>query len=281
MLGLFFVCCFCLLVVVLDKRVDRFDRKIDRGRMKRKMSEDLETVQAVVDKRTAMILYGLINRGYLDGVKGVVSSGKESNVYWATVEKWGETRDLAVKIFRTSTMDFKHIWVYIQGDPRFSRVKRDTRSIVYTWAEKEFKNLRLAEGAGVRVPKPIVCRGNVLVMEFIGEDGVAAPRLKEAEVEDPESVFEIVFDYVVRLYEKAELVHADLSEYNVLFWDEPVIIDVSQAVLLSHPLAVEFLIRDIRNVLRYFSGLGVNVPSLEEAYRRVTGEELEWRTESL
>ncbi|MGQ9719739.1 MAG: serine protein kinase RIO [Candidatus Jordarchaeum sp.] len=269
------------MVIVLEKRVDRFDRKIDKSRMKRKMSEDLETVQAVVDKRTAMILYGLINRGYLTSMKGVVSSGKEANVYWATVEKEGEIRDLAVKIFRTSTMDFKRIWIYIQGDPRFSRVKRDTRSIVYTWAEKEFKNLSLADEVGVRVPKPVVCRGNVLVMEFIGEEGVPAPRLKEAVIEEPDSVFEIVLDYVVKLYRGAELVHADLSEYNILYWDEPVIIDVSQAVLLSHPQAIEFLVRDIRNVLRYFSSLGVNVLSLDEAYRKVTGEELAWRPESL
>jgi len=264
----------------VDKRVEKFDRKIDKSRVKRKDSEDRETVEAVLDKRTAMILYGLINQGYLDGMKGIVSSGKESNVYWATVEKDGKVQDLAVKIYRTSTMDFNRIWVYIQGDPRFGRVKKGTRSIVYRWAEKEFKNLRLADEAGVRVPKPIISRGNVLVMEFIGEDGVSAPRLKEAVVDDPESVFEIIMDDVVKLYRNAELVHADLSEYNVLLWNEPVIIDVSQAVLLSHPLALEFLIRDLRNVLRYFSGLGVSVPSLEEAYTMVTGEELEWSQES-
>jgi RIO kinase 1 len=268
-------------VVVLDKREDRFDRKIDRSRVRRKRSEDLDTVQAVVDKRTAIILYGLISRGYLSSMKGVVASGKESNVYWATLEKEGETRDLAVKIFRTSTLDFKHIWGYIEGDPRFTRIKRDTSSMVYAWAEKEFKNLKLMDEAGVRVPKPIVCRKNVIVMEFIGENGVSAPRLRDAVVEDPESVFGAVFDYVIKLYREAELVHADLSEYNILYWDEPVIIDVSQAVLLSHPHALDFLVRDLKNILRYFSGLGVGVPSLEEAYKNVTGEELKWRQENL
>jgi RIO kinase 1 len=268
-------------MIVLDKREDRFERKIDRSRVKRKRSEDFETVQAVVDKRTAMVLYGLINHGYLSSMKGVVASGKESNVYWATVEKEGVTRDLAVKIFRTSTLDFKHIWVYIEGDPRFSKVKRDTRSMVYAWAEKEFKNLKLADEVGVRVPKPVVCRSNVLVMEFIGENGVSAPRLRDTVVEDPESVFGTVFDYVVRLYRKAELVHGDLSEYNILYWNGPVVIDVSQAVLLSHPLALDFLARDLKNILRYFSGLGVDVPSLEEAYKNVTGEELKWRQENL
>lgn len=267
-------------MIILDK-LNRFERKIDRGRVKRKRSEDFETAQAVIDKRTAMILYDLINRGYLSSMKGVVSSGKESNVYWAIFEKEGERRDFAVKIFRTSTLDFKRIWIYIQGDVRFSKVRRDTRSMVYAWAEKEFKNLKLADEAGVRVPKPVVCRGNVLVMEFIGENGVSAPKLREALIEDTELVFETVFDYMVKLYRKAELVHADLSEYNILYWNGPVIIDVSQAVLLSHPLALDFLVRDLKNVLRYFSSLGVSVPSLEEAYENITGEELKWRQESL
>ncbi|MEM3526208.1 MAG: serine protein kinase RIO [Candidatus Jordarchaeaceae archaeon] len=264
----------------MDK-LDRFERKIDQSRIKKKRSEDFETVQAVLDKRTAMILYDLINRGYLDSMKGVVSSGKESNVYWATVEKDGEKRELAVKIFRTSTLDFKRIWVYIQGDPRFHRIKGNTRSVVYAWAEKEFKNLKLADEASVRVPKPIVCRGNVLVMEFIGENGVPAPKLREALIEDCESVFKTVFDYIVKLYRKVKLVHADLSEYNILYWNGPVIIDVSQAVILSHPLSLDFLVRDLKNVLRYFSSLGVDVPSLEEAYKNVTGEELKWKQESL
>lgn len=271
-----------MMVIVLDKREDRFDRKIDRSRVRRKRSEDLDTVQAVVDKRTAIILYGLISRGYLSGMKGVVASGKESNVYWATLEEDGKERDLAVKVYRTSTLDFKHIWGYIEGDPRFTKVKKDTSSIMYAWAEKEFKNLKLADEVGVRVPKPVVCRSNVLVMEFIGENGVSAPRLKDIVIEEPESVFGTVFDYVITLYKKAKLVHGDLSEYNILYWKNgPVIIDVSQAILLSHPLALDFLARDLKNILRYFSGLGVGVPSLEEAYKEVTGEELKWRQENL
>lgn len=153
---------------------------------------------------------------------------------------------------------------------------------MYAWAEKEFKNLKLADEVGVRVPKQVVCRSNVLVMEFIGENGVSAPRLKDIVIEEPESVFGTVFDYVITLYKKAKLVHGDLSEYNILYWKNgPVIIDVSQAVLLSHPLALDFLARDLKNILRYFSGLGVGVPSLEEAYKEVTGEELKWRQENL
>ena len=147
------------------------------------------------------------------------------------------------------------------------------RALIVAWAEKEYKNLRRAYEAGVRVPKPIAVRGNVLVMEFIGKDGVPAPIMRENPPENPEKVFNILLEYVKRLYKFANLVHGDLSEYNVLLWNEnPVLIDMAQSVVLNHPLSQEFLMRDLKNLLKYFKNLGVNVPVLEEAYKYVTGE---------
>ncbi|UCC33165.1 MAG: serine protein kinase RIO, partial [Candidatus Bathyarchaeota archaeon] len=73
------------------------------------------------------------------------------------------------------------------------------------------------------------------------------------------------------LYQKAELVHADLSEYNIMIWDgEPVLFDISQAVPVEHPMASKFLRRDLKNLHRYFKKLNVDVLSVEETYRRVT-----------
>jgi RIO kinase 1 len=75
-----------------------------------------------------------------------------------------------------------------------------------------------------------------------------------------------------RLYRKADLVHGDLSEYNIMMWKgKPVIFDVSQAVPTSHPMAEFLLRRDLENVSKFFSRLGVKVLSVEEAYRRVAG----------
>ena len=144
--------------------------------------------------------------------------------------------------------------------------------MIFAWAQKEFRNLEQASRAKVRVPEPIAVKNNVLVMEFIGKDGVNAPSLKEQAPDDPEKVYGVLLTYLERLYRKADLVHGDLSEYNVMMWKgKPVIFDVAQAVPTSHPMAAFFLRRDLTNVNRFFSRLGVKVLSVEEAYNRVVG----------
>lgn len=253
----------------VDDAVSRLERiKIDKRRVRKKRSEDLSAVEAVFDRSTLLTLYYLINSGVISELFGVISTGKEANVYWAKGEN---EEDYAVKIYRTATADFKKMSVYVQGDPRFKRVKKDTRSLIYTWATKEFKNLKRACEAKVRVPKPMAVRNNVLVMEFIGEDGIPAPRLKDQAPRDPEDTLNTILEYMKSLYQIARLIHADLSEYNILFWDGPVIIDVSQGVLVQHPLAQEFLLRDIKNILRYFRPRVDYIPDTETVYRRIIG----------
>ncbi|MBS7659511.1 serine protein kinase RIO [Candidatus Bathyarchaeota archaeon] len=238
--------------------------------MKEKRSEEYEVLEEVFDRSTLMVIYDFMNAGVIDRIFGVVQSGKEARVYWGKDKNGNE---LAIKIYLTVSAEFrKGMLKYIEGDPRFKNVKRDTRSLIFTWAQKEFKNLELAMAAGVRVPKPIAVRNNVLIMEFIGKNGVSAPTLKEQPPEDPEHIYRTILVYMKRLYQRAELVHGDLSEYNVMVWNgRPVIIDVSQAVPLSHPLADQLLNRDINNINRFFSRLGVNVLSPNEIYRRITG----------
>jgi RIO kinase 1 len=126
--------------------------------------------------------------------------------------------------------------------------------------------------AGVRVPKPIDVSHNVLIMEFIGNDGESAPVLRETEIRNPQRVYRQILNEMRRLYTKARLVHGDLSEYNIMLWkNQPVLFDVSQAVLLEHPMADQLLRRDLENVNRYFKRLGIEVLSAEEAYKKVTG----------
>ncbi|MCS7368749.1 MAG: serine protein kinase RIO [archaeon GBS-70-058] len=238
--------------------------KIDYRRRKIKDSDMFETVEEVFDYSTLMILYDLFNKGVLHVMYGVVNSGKEARVYWA---KGRGGMDLAVKIYLTSTSEFrKGMMTYIVGDPRFKISSGKTRDVIYVWARKEYSNLVKAHNVGVRVPKPITVKGNVLVMEFVGVDGVPAPLLKDYTPTDIDAFFKVLMDYVSRLYCKARLVHGDLSEYNVMVFDEsPVLIDFGQAVDLAHPLAEELLVRDIKNLLNFFSRKGVETPDLEEA----------------
>ncbi|MDI6805832.1 MAG: serine protein kinase RIO, partial [Candidatus Bathyarchaeia archaeon] len=226
-------------------------------------------LEEVFDRSTLMVIYDFLNKGTIDEIHGVVKAGKESRVYWG---KDREGNELAIKIYLTISAEFrKGMLKYIEGDPRFKGVRHDTRSLIFAWAQKEFKNLELATAAKVRVPKPIAVKNNVLIMEFIGENGVSALSMKEQTPKNPEKTYHMLLTYLERLYNKAELVHGDLSEYNIMIWKgRPVIFDMSQAVPLSHPMADFLLNRDLANLNRFFGRLGVNVLPLEECYRRVT-----------
>jgi len=142
-------------------------------------------------------------------------------------------------------------------------VKKDKRSIVLAWAKKEFKNLQLLADAKANAPFPIAFRENVLVMEFIGKNGEAAPAVKDRPPKDLKAFRNAMVEFFARAYSRG-LVHADLSEYNVLNNGENfVVIDVGQGVLTSHPNAGEFFERDVQNIASYLSKHGESVSAAE------------------
>jgi len=247
-----------------------FDTKIDVLRTKIKDSDDLNVQEAVFDKRTLMDLYSLASKGAIDALGGSICTGKEANIFSAIAGK----KELALKIYRISTSNFNAMQNYLQGDPRFGSVKGTKRAIVSAWAKKEFRNLSRAKEANVRVPMPVAVRGNILVMELVGTGGNPAPQLKDVELDllDAERLFEKIAASISALYNRAELVHADLSEFNILVDNgEPVIIDMGQSVTLDHPMVRKFLERDIANIARFFKKR-YNVGSEEEIWTRLRRE---------
>jgi RIO kinase 1 len=248
-----------------ERRVERRDKMLNHDK-----SKERATVEEVFDQTTRMVVFDMLNSNIIYELNGAVSSGKEAKVYWG---KNKEGTDLAVKIYLTSSAEFKSgMHKYIQGDPRFKDVKHDTRSLMAVWAQKEFRNLQEAYAAKVRVPKPIAVKSNVVIMEFIGKEGVSAPSLKEQPPNNPERVYKVIVTAIKRLYKKAKIVHGDLSEYNIMMWKgRPVVFDVSQSVAIQHPLADFMLKRDIANVNRFFKRLDVNVIPEEELYKQIVG----------
>ena len=256
----------------VEKKVRLKERRYEIDQlMKEKRSEEMESLEEVFDKSTLMIIYHMLNTGQLKKIHGVVKAGKESRIYWGIGPRG---KEVAVKIYLTSSTDFrKGRLVYIEGDQRFSRAKRDTRGLVYLWAQKEFKNLESAQEGGVRVPKPIAVSRNVLLMEFIGRNGIPAPLLREAELKNSVRVYRKLLRYLHLLYARSNLVHGDLSEYNIMIWrDQPVLFDLSQAVPLDHPLANMLLKRDIENLTNYFGSIGVKVEPVDEIVSWVVGQ---------
>ncbi|MFW9944752.1 MAG: serine protein kinase RIO [Candidatus Sifarchaeia archaeon] len=259
----------------LDKEHERLLSELDRRKMKRrKDSDEFKVVEGVIDPPTLKALYKLLNKGTISALHGVISTGKEANVYR------GEDSDgnpVAVKIYRVSTAETDFMLEYIVGDPRFKRVKKGSRALIPQWALKEYKNLTRYHDAGVRVPKPLDIQRNVLVMEFIGDpkSSISAPMIKNVEIPSPVKTFNQILRMITVGYTEAGLVHADLSEYNILWFKGPVIIDVSQAVLKTHDNAKRYLIRDIQNIKSFFRKLGVASENPEKIAEHIlaSGEE--------
>lgn len=238
----------------------RADRLTEKSRDRRGDS-DRKTEGEVFDKGTLLTLHKMLLHGVLRSLDFPVSTGKEANVFRGTTPRGGY---VAVKIFRTNTSTFKHVLQYIQGDERFEGVSGDKRALVHAWTQKEFRNLLRAREAGIAVPEPIKALSNVLIMEYIGIKKGPWPSLKDAAVRPDQMQAlcdKVIGDYVT-LYNEADLIHADISEYNILVegagTDKPVprIIDIGQAVLKNHPMAQEFLDRDLRNLTAFFRRKG-------------------------
>ncbi|MBI5355210.1 MAG: serine protein kinase RIO [Candidatus Aenigmarchaeota archaeon] len=227
--------------------------------------ETFKVYEGVLDNASIAALMKFANRGVIDRMKGFVKQGKESSVL---VGQDSKGNPVAVKVYAIEASNFKRMAPYLEGDQRFSRMRKDKRTIVYAWCSKEYKNLMKATSAGVLCPRPIDALNNVLIMEFLGEGYTPAPRLMDVELDDPETVMEKIIVNMKKLY-GAKLVHGDLSAYNILYWNsEPYIIDFSQGVLLSHPMAEDFLKRDVRNVLKFFGAQDME----EETMKRIRGK---------
>ena len=250
-----------------DKVQRQRDREFNQFRERLKNTEQFKVEQSVFDDATLAALYKLVQDGYVQAFGGPISSGKEANVYSALGSE--ERGEVAVKVYRINASDFRDMREYLVGDPRFEELSGNKKRVVLAWTRKEFANLKRAQKAGVRVPDPIAVQRNVLVMESLGTDGSRAPTLDDAHLENPETAFEVVREYMRRLYDVG-LVHGDLSEYNIIVHDgELVIIDLGQAVTIHHPNSDDFLTRDCANVASFFQRQGMDVQGDElEAWVR-------------
>ena len=235
------------------------------------------TAEQVLDPRTRMILLQMINRNIVSEINGVISTGKEANVYHAfSISDDGDEVHRAIKVYKTSILVFKDREKYVAGEFRFKQGynKSSNRAMVKVWAEKEMRNLKRIYAAGIPSPEPLYLRLHVLAMSFIGDaKGVPAPRLKDIEFIDGDplsrwrSAYVDVIAYMRIMYQECRLVHADLSEYNILYHnDKPYIIDVSQSVEHDHPRSLDFLRMDIKNVNDFFMRKNVAALSDRKTY---------------
>jgi serine/threonine-protein kinase RIO1 len=259
-----------------------------------------------------------INLGIISRVNGAVKEGKEAIVYHAaaaattttpttptaaSMDYYPTAEDVAIKVFKR-IQEFRKRGEYVDGDPRYYRKSfhsYDKREQVELWAEKEYRNLSRAYQAGVPCPRPLLQKQNLLFMQFLGgNDGWPCPQLREVTMSSSTKWTHLYCQCMVavrRLYHCARLVHADLSEYNILLCpshllfssrhEDPInkiqqkeevgptttdegelqiaLIDFGQAVHISHPSAAMYLERDLIRLQQFFSACTAQVLNLDDS----------------
>jgi RIO kinase 2 len=205
----------------------------------------------------------LVKASVIDSFGQALGVGKEADVYDALSPSGNR---IAVKFHRLGRTSFRQ-----------TRRKRGYIREHSTWlfqshlaAEKEFQTMKLVYENGVAVPEPIYQNRHVIAMGMI-EGGELA---KYKDVGNAEKVLREILLNVKRAYVNAHVIHADLSEYNIILKPEGeiLIIDWPQSVKTDHSNAKELLARDLKNVLMFFKRRFNIKLAVEEAYAYVTGE---------
>ncbi|KAL6121857.1 hypothetical protein NUSPORA_01172 [Nucleospora cyclopteri] len=198
---------------------------------------------------------------------------------------------VAIKIFKTSTMFFKDRSKYIENEKRFSNFcTSNSRKLIKIWAEKEVRNLKRLIKNGIPCPVPIYLKKNIIVMNLIGDvaiknniensvlpdisscsiDFIPAVRLKDSPI--TENLYFQAVEILKNMFLKANLVHADFSEYNLLVYREKVyVIDVGQSIDKDHENAFYFLITDITNINSFFRSKKIDVSTENDIFIEITG----------
>jgi RIO kinase 1 len=186
-------------------------------------------------------------QGYFEDLEAAISVGKEANVFTAITK---DEERIVVKIYRLENCNFSKMHSYLTTDPRYISTTTNSRQIIFTWVQREFRNLMIAREV-IKVPKPIAFKDNILLMEFIGLHD-PAPELKNHPAKDPKKFFDKVIVNMKKLF-SVGLIHGDLSPFNILNHDEePVFIDFSQGTMKDASNAKELLRRDVKNICIYF-----------------------------
>lgn len=248
-----------------EKEFD-FDREVDRLGIRIKDVDQLKVRDDVFDEITLLALYKLVHKKWISAIGGSISTGKEANVFLGE----REGTDIAIKIYRIRTANFNTMNEYILGDRRFTGLRKSRKDLIFAWAKKEFANLKRAHDAGLFVPDPYVWDRNILIMEFMGSEGRPYPQLRNADMDDAAGTYREIVTFMSDLYKKAGLIHADLSEFNILYGKQPYVIDMGQSVTIDHPRAYQFLRRDIANINHFFSSR-CDVDDDRELFTRITG----------
>lgn len=207
---------------------------------------------------------------------GILKTGKEADVHLVERVLAVETNLLAAKRYReVEERTFRNDAKYRRrtGDRRTDLAMAQGTRLgmsfrAQLWIDTEFEALSRLWSAGAPVPYPVQMLGNELMLEYLGDEEEAAPRLVHAaggrDRDQMTDLYRQVVD-ALRIMSSCQLVHGDLSVYNLLVWHDRVyVIDFPQAVdPLLNTDGLQLLDRDVRNLCRWFAGRGVETDADE------------------
>jgi len=211
-----------------------------------------------------LAINALVKANLLEAFGKPLGVGKEADVYDALMP---EGRRVAVKFHRLGRTSFRQTRRkrgYIAERQHISWLYQSRLA-----AQKEFEALKLVHSHGVSVPEPIQQNRHAVVMGMIeGSELVDC-----VEIPEPQNVLNEVLLNLRKAYLEAWVIHADLSEFNVVIQPDwhVLIIDWPQYVRKDHPNAEQLLRRDVRNMVRFFQRKFKTKTRLKEALAYVKG----------
>jgi RIO kinase 1 len=229
------------------------------------------------------------DEGLIEAVLRPIKSGKEASVHLCRANPRTTGEDLvALKAYYPlDRRDFRDESMYRDGEyikerrvrvalEKKTRFGREVQGMI--WVDREWETLGGLSAGGAPVPRPIERTGDAILMSYVGDEGLAAPQLRSYGVEDTDEA-EALIDQALRAVERMlflNVVHGDLSPYNLLVWDGLVtVIDLPQAVdPRKNRHARAFLERDVERVCAWGAHHGVHRPAARIAADLWTGWEL-------
>lgn len=218
-------------------------------------------------------LQHFVDEGLVSSVVRPLKSGKEASVVLCrTVVETTGVALAALKVYHPlDRRNFRNEATYREGewipDRRMQRAlgkgSRFGREVqLPLWVEREWLTLQLLYQGGLPVPRPISRHGDAILMDHIGDEGASAPQLRShrpAGAGEAARLLDRTLE-VVRGMLRLDVVHADLSPYNVLVWDGAItVIDMPQAVdPRRNRGAADMLRRDLTRLCAWGSQLGVD-----------------------
>lgn len=237
---------------IYSKKEEKYSKRLSD-------KEEIATSELALDSKTRLILFKLVNSNVINSINGVISTGKESTILYAKGGTNTHNNTLIIpaeciaKVYKTTLNEFRTRTKYIRFKENYKNL--NPRKIIKLWARKELHNLKLMRKFNISCPDPIILKHNVLLMSFVGYNEIPAPKLKDAELNHKQlkHAYDQCVDLLRTLFNKCHLIHADFSEYNLLWFDNKIwCIDVSQAISLNHEYAQQYFYRDCESITKFF-----------------------------